>query len=218
VLVVAALSRELAPLKKRDLRNVNLLTLGVGRKNAERRLREWFADGSADAVIAIGLAGALSPALKVADLVVDRSGWALDDSPNHESSATIHFGKVITVDEIVGARGKRELAANHEFPDIACVEMESEAIARVCREQRLPYLLVRAVSDLFDEDFPVDFNRCRDVSGEVSNARVMGAVLRQPQAIKPLLELGRRAKVCAERLAEFVEEILPEIHRQLSRE
>jgi nucleoside phosphorylase len=215
ILVVAALARELAPLRKRDLQDVTLLTVGVGRKNAERRLREWFTRHQTDAVICLGFAGALSSLLNIADLVIGKTGWPASDALNKLSSTGIHFGKIITIDEIVGAQGKRELAARLAPEELACVEMESAAVAQVCHEQRIPYLLVRAISDLFDEDFPVDFNRCRDENGEVSQAKVMKAVLRYPQAIKPLLDLGRRAALCAERLAEFVEQALPMLRKQL---
>jgi nucleoside phosphorylase len=215
ILVVAALARELAPLRKRDLQAVTLLTVGVGRKNAERRLRDWFVQHQADGVICLGFAGALSTALNIADLVIDKTGWQAGEALNKLSSTDIRFGKIITIDEIIGVRDKRELAVKLGRPEIACVEMESAAVAQVCREQEIPCLLVRAITDLFDEDFPVDFNRCRNENGEVSQAKVMKAVLRRPQSIKPLVDLGRRAALCAERLAEFVEQVLPALRKQL---
>jgi adenosylhomocysteine nucleosidase len=215
ILVVAALAQELAPLRKRNLRGVASLVVGVGRKNAERRLRDWFTTHQADAVICLGFAGALSSSLEVADLVVDQTAWQAKHWFGQLSSTAIHFGKIITIDEIIGARGKRELAEQLEAQEIACVEMESAAVAQVCREHAVPCLLVRAISDLFDEDFPIDFNRCRDERGDMSRSKVMKAVLRRPQSIKPLVELGRRAALCAERLAAFVEQVLPTIDKQL---
>lgn len=217
ILVVAALARELAPLRNRDLDDVTLLRLGVGRKNAGRRLRGWFDRYRVDAVICLGFAGALSPILGIADLVIDRSGWPMAKPLHQPSSAPIHFGKIITLDEMIGALGKRELAATLDNREIACVDMESAAVAQVCRERGIPYLLLRAISDLFAEDFPVDFNQCRDRDGEISTTKVMKAVFRRPQALKPLMELNRRTELCAKRLAEFVEQTLPQLREELAR-
>jgi hypothetical protein len=86
--------------------------------------------------------------------------------------------------------------------------MESAAIAAVCAELQLPYLVVRAISDTFDEDLPVDFNRCRDRDGRVNPRRVMQAALFRPRAFKGLIELKRRADLCASNLAAFIRQLL----------
>ncbi len=208
LLIVAALDREIAPLRRKNLAGVEFLVTGEGRRNAERALRAHLASKSAAAVICIGFAGALSPHLRIGDLLIDKSRWRGADVPSEAAPFMMHFGTIITVDEIVGATGKRQLATNLAENEIACVEMESAAVVAVCAEHQLPVLLVRVISDLYDEDMPIDFNACRDASGRVSNKKVLKALVAQPKAIKGLLELNRRAKIGAANLADFVERLL----------
>jgi adenosylhomocysteine nucleosidase len=213
ILVVAALQREIAPLARKRLADLECLVTGEGRANAEGALRNWFARNRADAVIGAGLAGALSSTLQIGDLLIDKDSELaaslaeLGDAPAKGFPA-FRFGKIITVDEILNAAGKGRLAAALDAAEPACVEMESQAIASVCLEKKVPFLLIRAISDLRDEDFPIDFNACRTLDGRVSAAKVLQSVLRKPQAIKGLLRLNRRANLCADRLAFLIEQVI----------
>src|SRR5689334_15326375 len=112
ILVVAALKREIAPLARKQQSDVECLVTGEGRANAERAVRQWFAHKRADAVIGAGLAGALSPGLQIGDLLIDKRcslAASLCGKIEVEFPA-LHFGKIITVDEILNAAGKGKLA------------------------------------------------------------------------------------------------------------
>ena len=89
--------------------------------------------------------------------------------------------------------------------------MESAAIARVCAKRGVPFLIVRAITDLFDEDLPLDFNLYRNRNGQVDAGKVMRAALLNPKAIAGLLTLQKRSRVCADRLAAFLRDLLPRI-------
>jgi adenosylhomocysteine nucleosidase len=143
-------------------------------------------------------------------------------SPLFRCASTLEaqqVGVALTVDEVVcSASDKRRLAASAAVNEVAWVDMESAAIAAVCDEMRVPYLIVRAISDRLNEDLPVDFNRCRDRSGRVSTRRVIQAALLRPRAFKGLIELKRRADLCASNLASFVERLLPPLSEMTSDE
>lgn len=223
LLVIAALAREIAPLGREYLAGIALIKTGEGPRNAERMLRSWLDQSSARAVLGIGFAGALSSSLRAGDLVVarevrgiDREGESYVSSPALLAVARrarierLHFGTAVTVDEIVGkASAKRQLATVLAKDEIGCVDMESSAVARVCGERGLPFLIVRSITDLLDEDLPIDFNSCRTRDGRVSAHRVIRAALARPQSFKELLELRRRSHCCAERLAAFIRLLLP---------
>jgi adenosylhomocysteine nucleosidase len=219
VLIVAALKRELAAIARDRSPTLALLDTGEGPRNAERALRAWLDEHQARAVINVGLAGALSASLEAGDIVIAREIrgpnclFDATASPLFQTAARlpqIRIGTAVTVDEIVcKATDKRRLVESVGVNETAWVDMESTAIAAVCDELQMPYLIVRAISDRFDEDLPVDFNRCRDASGRVSSRRVVQAALARPRAFKGLLALKRRADLCADNLAAFIRQLLP---------
>ena len=45
------------------------------------------------------------------------------------------------------------------LPDVLCVEMEGAAVAQVCFEYDIPYVVVRIISDAANEDSVIDFNQ-----------------------------------------------------------
>jgi adenosylhomocysteine nucleosidase len=55
------------------------------------------------------------------------------------------------------------------LPQVVCVEMEGAAVAQVCDEYRLPFGIVRTISDSADERAPHDFPRfAREIAGRYS--------------------------------------------------
>jgi adenosylhomocysteine nucleosidase len=45
------------------------------------------------------------------------------------------------------------------LPDVLCVEMEGAAVAQVCFEYDIPYVIIRIISDAANENSVVDFNQ-----------------------------------------------------------
>lgn len=52
-------------------------------------------------------------------------------------------------------RDKDDLLA--KIPSVLCVEMEGAAVAQVCYEYDLPYIVIRTISDVADEKSHIDF-------------------------------------------------------------
>lgn len=72
----------------------------------------------------------------------------------------------------------------------------------------MPYLVLRAVSDSYDEALPLDFNRFRKPDGGSDRGRVLRYSLRHPSIVPELMQLRERLRHCAGRLADLVEEVL----------
>ena len=214
ILVVAALKHELRVLKREPQPELELLETGEGIANAERSLEAWLERRNARAVLSIGFAGALSAALQVGDLVVAKSVHGSNAEPDPELLATAlgmdeegatHPGVAVTSERILWqAAEKRAFAGRLAENEIGFVDMESTAIASVCLGRGVPFLIVRSITDLLDEDLPLDFNQCRDSEGRVNSSKVMKAALLKPGSINGLLELRKRSELCAERMAVFV--------------
>lgn len=223
-IVAAAMDQELAPLRIRALPNLQLVKTGIGIEKAAGNLRRCLEQTRVRAVFGIGFAGGLSPELQAGDLVIARrirrSSVTVPASPELLAAAekvrlhgtAIHFGTLVTVDQVLGdSEAKRSLAVSLERHEAGCVDMESSAIAQVCSERQIPFLIARCVTDRVDEDLPIDFNRCRKSDGEIDPKKVLLSALGNPRAFAGLWRLHKRSKYCAENLALFVERFLQKL-------
>ncbi len=218
ILVVAALSYELAKLNRDALAGLALLETGEGVANAESHLEAWLDRSAARAVLSIGFAGALSSSLQAGDLVIASEIRDSTEGPDAtllaaarqvQIDAPVRFGTALTSHEILWqAESKRTLASSLCANAIGFVDMESTAIARVCGRRGVPFLIIRSITDLLDEDLPLDFNQHRTPDGRVDPKKVVKAALLRPAAFKGLFELRRRSRLCAGRMAEFVERLV----------
>jgi adenosylhomocysteine nucleosidase len=219
ILIVAALDRELAPLASKNHPALAFLETGEGIVNVERHLESWLEKSKARTVLSIGFAGALSQSLKAGDLVIAeevRNASVLPDAKLLTAAKGvstgdpwIHFGVALTSNEILWKAHSKRVLAESLTDVIGAVDMESTAVARICGRRGLPFLVVRSITDLLDEDLPLDFNQYRNCDGRVDSKRVIKAALLRPGAIRGLWQLRKRSQLCAERMAEFVGRLVP---------
>jgi len=185
----AAFSREIVTKNRRWL----LIANGPGPRLVDHALQT---KPDADRVVSIGFCGALDPALRIGDIVI--SGEVPE-----ELGASFVQGDVLSLDRVaITAAEKGKLRASTQA---AVVEMESAAVARKAREWEIPFGCVRAVSDVAQENLPLDFNRYRDADGRFSRARIALAAVGHPFTVLPgLIRLDRNCRLAAERLGEFL--------------
>lgn len=68
---------------------------------------------------------------------------------------SVQSGVVLTGDQIVTSREIRDRILS-DFPDGACFEMETAAIAQVARQNGVPWAALRMTSDAADESFNIE--------------------------------------------------------------
>ncbi len=180
-------------------------------------------------VVWIGIAGALSPGLKVGDLVVATSVTSAEEphrvrrpSGRHPdpdatpqpialdrdlASSAVASGcaeavLVTTPTPVVTADERRRLWALVGSPDRAAVDMESYEAARVFDAAGLPFAVLRAISDTAEDDMPVALTDAVTAEGGIAIPRLALAVLRRPHAAVPLAAVRFRAARFAAALAD----------------
>ena len=68
----------------------------------------------------------------------------------------VYVGTIASGDQFIAHPDRlEELRA--AIPDLLCVEMEGAAVAQVCHEYGVPFLVIRTISDKADHSAPVDF-------------------------------------------------------------
>jgi adenosylhomocysteine nucleosidase len=169
--------------------------------------------------VGVGVAGSLSPELKVGDLIVsseihDRSGLAPPPDAaflERAARAGARKGTLVTVTApLVSSKGKMAFAARLGGNALAAVDMESAAWARAAAAGGVPYIIVRAIFDGFEEDLPAFLTECLDDNGGINRRRVVRHALARPTSIIHLLGMRSRVRTCAGQLAAFVGKFLGE--------
>lgn len=94
-----------------------------------------------------------------------------------EKPDVVRKGLVLTGDQIITSAAVRDRLVT-EFPEAACVEMETAAIAQVASQNQLPWGAVRMTSDSADETFDLhdvlDFGA--KTAGELFERIIRGAM------------------------------------------
>ena len=88
----------------------------------------------------------------------------------------VFFGRVVTGDEFVSSSARKDAIVS-EFGGL-CTEMEGAAIAQVAYYNRVPFLLLRAISDRADDGAGMDFEEFSRMASE-RNIRLIMKMLEE---------------------------------------
>ncbi len=197
-------------LKKHD---VVLVISGAGRAAAAKATEAMIDAHRPECVLSAGFAGGLSDALKrhdilMADRLADTAGNRLSvdlkvDPASLSRRPGVHVGRLLTADRVIRRPDeKRSLGRRHEA---MAIDLETFAVAEVCRRREVPFLAVRVINDTVDEELPPDVGHLlaqKTLSGRLGAA--VGSVWRRPGSFKDMYRLRENALLASERLAEFI--------------
>jgi uridine phosphorylase len=238
LLICFALKEEAAPFRKiaagmaaSAQADISILITGIGRRNAEKSVREFLNSSRSrgsetqiknnletphvvsydpNLVLTCGFAGGLNPNLKPGDVVVELTDSELR-TPNSELRAQLFAAgakpaKFFCADRIaITVAEKKKLRAE---TGADAVEMESAAIHAICREHGIPCATVRVISDTAGEDLPLDFNALFNADLSLNCGKLALAIAKSPEKIGALMELQKKTRLAAERLAEVLIRVL----------
>lgn len=181
VVVLAALAQEAAAFSSSE--RLEVIVCGVGKVAAAIAAQRACDVMAPRALISIGLAGGLDSESVPGRLVVASAAVQYDfdarpltaargstvfaansdvsDRLLHaaegivEDRGLVRSGLILTGDQIVTSRAVRD-AILADFPEGACLDMETAAVAQVAHANRVPWGAVRIISDAADEDFNLD--------------------------------------------------------------
>ena len=180
--------------------NLKVILVGMGKRNAERAIRAALAKGRPQLVLTCGFAGGLRPDLAMGTVV-----FSADPETGLEPAllrAGAKPARFHCADGVV-ATAEQKLALWKAIGADA-VEMESEIICAVCREQKIPSAIVRVILDTANEDLPLDFNQLMTADQRLDNSKLALALLKSPGKVGPLLRLQKQTEAAARKLAEVL--------------
>ncbi|ELQ6020318.1 5'-methylthioadenosine/S-adenosylhomocysteine nucleosidase [Cronobacter turicensis] len=181
--------------------DVALLKSGIGKVSAAMGATLLLEHCKPDVIINTGSAGGLAPSLKVGDIVVSDevryhdadvtafgyeygqmagcpAAFKADEKLIAAALKTIEQlnlhavrGLVVSGDAFIN--GSVNLAKiRHNFPQAIAVEMEATAIGHVCHNFGVPFVVVRAISDVADQQSHLSFEEFLAVAAKQSSLMV----------------------------------------------
>ncbi|UVK76867.1 MAG: 5'-methylthioadenosine/S-adenosylhomocysteine nucleosidase [Sodalis sp. Fle] len=167
---------------------VALVKSGIGKVSAALSTTLLMHYFKPELVINTGSAGALAPSLRVGDIVVSHEvryhdvditafGYELGQMAQCPASFTAEQSLIALAEEIIARLGMHAMhglvisgdtfinsAQNlayirHIFPLAIAVEMEATAIAHICYQFAVPFVVVRAISDVADQGSHLKFKK-----------------------------------------------------------
>lgn len=91
----------------------------------------------------------------------------------------VWYGDVASGDQFIAAENSKA-NLRHALPEVLCVEMEGAAVAQVCFEHSVPFIVLRVISDTAGDEAPVDFGAfINEVAGKYATAIVRAIMNKQ---------------------------------------
>jgi adenosylhomocysteine nucleosidase len=220
IAVVAALDREVRPLVKnwsvseleiggRRFRffehgDCVLVCGGIGAEAARRAAEAVIATYSPKVIYSAGFAGALDPALKVADIVQPRRVVNAGDG----SSVDLGRGEGVLVSFGAVASPEQKARLRDSFGAQA-VDMEAAAVARAAEARGVEFAVVKVISDEFDFNFP-STERFVDASGQFREGRFVWFAILRPWLWPQVARLARNSSRASQALCDWLGKIISE--------
>ena len=182
---------------------VALLQSGIGKVAAAVGTTALLQLTGPDVVINTGSAGGVAQGLKVGDIVIsmetcyhdadvtafgyakgqlpacpprfisDQKLTALAQQIALQQGQRVKQGLICSGDSFIQG-GERLAQIKADFPDVLAVEMEAAAIAQVCHQFALPFVVVRAISDAGDGEAGMSFEEFLPLAAKQSSQMVLG--------------------------------------------
>ncbi len=234
--IIVALSEELSTLKtlpngmwERGMRRgkfifitdeIILMYSGAGAENA-RQAAELLVSKGATQLMSWGCAAALSPDLKMGDLVLADSLLNSDGLETAVNSTWHQHAKTVLGSTVVAYKGAlfnsnklvstaEEKQAIYEKTGAIALDMESGAIAEVAQHYALPFLAIRAIADPASMDLPLAISKALNENGKIEISKIIASLVFNLKEIPHLIQLGQYFQL-AKRTLSTVAKQLPQI-------
>jgi adenosylhomocysteine nucleosidase len=114
--------------------------------------------------------------------------------------------KLLTADRVI--RTAAEKKSLFEKTGAMAVDMETFAVAEVCRRRKVPCFAVRIIHDPAVETLPPDIEKLLNQKTETARfGAAIGALWKRPSSFKDMWALKENSLVAAKKLADFVAEL-----------
>lgn len=186
-----------------DSKRIVLCSSDMGQTNAAIATMQLIHYFNPTTMIFCGIAGAVSPSLKVGDVVVGEIIVPLDTQPLHDFNKVnrcmhgvvpeskfisdkqllkifsnidlpVHLGTIATSDYFPYPTN---MPSSFEGSPILSIDMESSAFGQCCQKMNKPFIVIRAISNIITKDISFSRISSEDISSASQKAAEVTAAL-----------------------------------------
>jgi adenosylhomocysteine nucleosidase len=172
-----------------------VLITGMGSKNARAAVSGHIQRTLPARVISAGFAGGLDPTLQVGAIVYTSQDTKIVKVLQNQGA---RGGNFISTEWVAATANQKKQLRLKSGAD--AIEMESHAIADLCREANIPCTIIRVISDSAHEDLPVDFNALMTKNMRINFAKLALRIAASPGLIGKLLSFRKQTIFAAQQL------------------
>lgn len=189
-----------------------LLRSGVGKKNTLRILRivHSIPVKKVKCILHIGLAGAIAQYLKIGDVIVPQVFKNINLNNNYYyadhnllqkiDQLTDHSPMIkkkiykphLVTSDIVCSKKEKQIILQ-KYPQAGAVDMEAFYIGQYCTENKVPFLLIKAISDTYDFKFP-RYYLTKEKFTLSDYPKILGTAISKPQEIIAAIKLRNNCR------------------------
>jgi adenosylhomocysteine nucleosidase len=196
VLAIVGLKREAAIVAGSQVMPVIAGNSGVLRRRIEAAL-----DPRVRGIISIGIAGALSPELEAGDCIVASTVIAKGARYDTDNGWTARLRRALPDPRVAPVAGADKIAATiqdkaalFKGTGADAVDMESHIAAAVAKENGLPLVALRVISDRADHTLPPAALAAMNPNGGIALGRVLRSIAFRPTQIPALMRTSRESE------------------------
>ncbi|MGD0191273.1 MAG: hypothetical protein ABSD74_11075 [Rhizomicrobium sp.] len=214
ILAVCGMTRETDLLRGRDVLGI---AGGGVRALLEERLRSRANEAIAG-IISIGIAGALSPSLRIGDCIIaseivsEGRRYPADALWTQRLSGAIaeaHIGPTAGADTMLTEPDQKR--ALYRTTNALAVDMESHVAAQYASDHDIPFAALRVVSDEAAHALPPAALKAMKPDGGIDVPAVMGSLLRNPLQLPALIRTGRDSELAFKLLFRCLDRLGPRL-------
>lgn len=211
-----------------------LVVSGMG-EDAAARGAAWIIEHyQPQSLVALGFGGAVTPELPAGAVVLGESYWHYDpetrelmelapppfpswSGPLRErlraAGRPVFPGSLITTRGIIPKAGHADLLAHLPYP---VLDLETSAAALAARARQVPFLALRAVTDVAGEEIPGFLARAVHKERTPTGLEALAWAAVDPRRVSILYLLWRRSRLAAGQLSRALEMVLEVAEEQWS--
>jgi adenosylhomocysteine nucleosidase len=193
-------------------KEIIVVLTGMGRENIQKAVNYTIKEYSPDFAFSVGFGGALYTGAVIGEIVWGSRVFLIQDNiietlelshakniiERFPRNLAIHKGSILTLEKWM-KKTEIKKVLSYEFLFPVC-DMETFFLAKCAMEKELPFIAMRSVTDLIDEEIPQEFLSVTDEHGAYRLSCALKLILGKPRLMKDIVKIGKNSRIASNNL------------------